>query len=299
MATKTQSPAPLFVDLKGTLTKTDLLFESYIELFKPRPSSESVGFQSSTPDYCVELRIGSLAQMRGDSRVGRVKALVFDLDGTLYRNAPVRTAMALRLASYVARDPWAGWRAVRFLNAYRQSQEILRTRVDHVGDGEQLALACRRTGTDAVWAAGIVARWMEQIPLDLVRRYMRPGLPELLEAARRRGFRIGLFSDYPAEAKLAAIGVAQFFDVVVSAQDPEVRRFKPSPRGLEVTLRRLGVARHHALYIGDRPDVDAAAARNAGISCVIIGRPWSVRGWGWVGMSGYRELRDALYTDTK
>jgi hypothetical protein len=35
-------------------------------------------------------------------------------------------------------------------------------------------------------------------------------------------------------------------EVVVSAQDPEVQQFKPKPRGLETTLRRLGVDTHQA-----------------------------------------------------
>ncbi len=68
----------------------------------------------------------------------------------------------------------------------------------------------------------------------------------------------------------AAMGIRPYFDAVVSAQDSEVRRFKPHPRGLEVTLARLGVEPGQACYIGDRPEVDAAAARAAGLECVIF-----------------------------
>jgi putative hydrolase of the HAD superfamily len=93
----------------------------------------------------------------------------------------------------------------------------------------------------------------------------------LLVAARRRGLRVAACSDYPPAEKLAAMGIAGLFDVVVSAQDPDVQRFKPDPRMLEVALERLGVSKEEALYVGDRPEVDAEAARRAGIACAIVG----------------------------
>jgi phosphoglycolate phosphatase-like HAD superfamily hydrolase len=61
----------------------------------------------------------------------------------------------------------------------------------------------------------------------------------------------------------------------VTAQDPEVQRFKPHPRGLEVTLGRLGVSKREAIYIGDRADVDGEAAGRAGVRCVIVRRSFS------------------------
>ena len=66
------------------------------------------------------------------------------------------------------------------------------------------------------------------------------------------------------------MGIAEFFDVVVTAQDPEVQRFKPDPAGLELTLRRLAVRKDEAVYIGDRADVDAVAASRAGIRHFIL-----------------------------
>src|SRR5260370_34147189 len=83
---------------------------------------------------------------------------------------------------------------------------------------------------------------MGRQPLDLVRQHMRPGVVEFLEAARRRGLRLGLFSDYPVEAKLVAMGVRHFFSAVRWAQQPDVAAFKPNPRGLRGTLDDLGVA---------------------------------------------------------
>jgi HAD superfamily hydrolase (TIGR01509 family) len=106
-----------------------------------------------------------------------------------------------------------------------------------------------------------------------------------------------VLSDYPPAAKLAALGVDQYFDVAVCAQDAEVRAFKPSPRGIRVALARLGVEPREALYVGDRPEVDAAAAAAAGVPCVIVGRRDAARAGGWAEVSGYAALGRALFHD--
>ncbi len=84
--------------------------------------------------------------------------------------------------------------------------------------------------------------------------------------------RLAALSDYPAEAKLRALGIADLFELVLCAQAPEIGVFKPHPRGLQVVLEQMGVDRHECLYVGDRADVDAAAAAAAGVACAILTR---------------------------
>lgn len=118
----------------------------------------------------------------------------------------------------------------------------------------------------------MIARWMEELPLDLVRRHMRPDTAEFLSSAQRHGLRLAVFSDYPAEAKLTAMGIRQFFQVVRWAQQPDISAFKPDPRGLRLTAEALGVKPADTLHVGDRPAIDAAAAHAAGMRAAIIGR---------------------------
>ena len=136
---------------------------------------------------------------------------------------------------------------------------------------------------------------MESEPLGLLARYRREGLVEFLRLARGRGLRLGVFSDYPAGPKLTALGVSALFDVAVSAQDPEVCRFKPHPRGLAVTARRLDVEPVQTVYIGDRPETDAVAARAAGMACVILAGSTPRRDEGWATVAGYPALSEALF----
>ena len=72
-------------------------------------------------------------------------------------------------------------------------------------------------------------------------------------------------------AKLAALGIADHFDHVLCAQDADIGRFKPHPRGLEVALRRLELDAAEVVFVGDRSEVDAVCAAAANIRCVIVG----------------------------
>ena len=120
----------------------------------------------------------------------------------------------------------------------------------------QLSLAANRTGFDRDRVAGDVNRWIEEAPLDLLKRYARPGLTGLLVSLRTRGIKLAVLSDYQAMPKLRALGIADLFDEVLSAQDPDIGVFKPDPRGLEVALQRLDVRPAEALYVGDRVEVE-------------------------------------------
>ncbi len=200
-----------------------------------------------------------------------LKAVILDVDGTLYHQPPLRRAMAARLAKAHVLRPRRGLRTVRAISAFRAAQEELRHAPASTDlHTEQLSLAAARANIDAEEVARHVTRWMDDGPIDLVARYARPGLLDTLQQMRAQGLRLAVLSDYPATAKLQALGILEMIDVVVSAQDPEVGVFKPHPRGLEVVLDRLGLDGTQALYVGDRVDVDSGAASAAKVACIIL-----------------------------
>src|SRR5262245_58290977 len=205
--------------------------------------------------------------------LSRVKAIVFDMDGTLYRQGPLRRAMALRLVFAHLARPVHGYRTFRVLSAYRKAQEHMRdgSISDDLAEA-QIRLASERTQVERDFVVECVTRWMEQEPLSLLPRCTWPGLREFLQACKARGLRLGVLSDYPAEAKLEALGLRDLFDVVLCAQAPDIGVFKPHPRGIEVALRRLDATAAETLYVGDRVDADAAAAAAAGVPCAILAR---------------------------
>jgi len=184
----------------------------------------------------------------------------------------VRRAMLYRILRTNLASPVQGLVTLKALHSYRKAHEKLRDATIESGEiaGAQLLLASRAAGMSPEVIASCVACWMEQEPLSLLATSMRKGTVGLLQAAKRSGVKLAVCSDYPAHGKLTAMGIASFFDVVVTAQDPEVQRLKPDPRGLEVALQRLAVRNDEAVYIGDRADVDGEAASRAGIQHFIL-----------------------------
>jgi FMN phosphatase YigB (HAD superfamily) len=233
--------------------------------------------------------------------LSRLEAIIFDVDGTLYRQRPLRRAMLSRLALHALFNPGSAIATFRALGAYRRAQEHLREQGTRVVRGrlaaEQLRVASGLSGQSVEAIGEVVARWMDREPLGILDRFMEPALRPLLEMARSRGIRLGIFSDYPATAKLEALRLTEFFDVVVSAQDDGVNCFKPRPDGLKEALRRLDASASRSLYVGDRHDVDGAAARAAGVPCIIVGRRGDPNvSEGWTPVPDYKELHTLLFS---
>jgi HAD superfamily hydrolase (TIGR01509 family) len=202
-----------------------------------------------------------------------LKALIFDVDGTLYLSAPVKRDMIVQLTLNGLLHPLRTVRTVRILRAYRRAQDLLRKDAAKVGDlaAAQIGLAAKISGATKEQVSSAVELWMEEKPLRAVSHSRRRGLVPLLEKAKAEGLRLAVCSDYRPERKLSALGVLHYFDVVVCAQQDAVGCFKPDPRSLEVTLSRLGVASDEAIFVGDRLDVDQEAAAAAGVACFILG----------------------------
>ena len=230
------------------------------------------------------------------TRAGDLKAIVFDVDGTLYRQGPLRRAMAFRLLSAYATSPLIGWRTLATLQAYRRAQEYLRVHPSGDLAAAQIQLACERTTRDPDFVSASVQRWMEQEPLALLHRYVQPGLPGFLDACRERGLRLGVLSDYPVNAKLQALGVARYFEVALCAQAAEIGVFKPDPRGLHLAVERLCSSPRQTLYVGDRADVDVAVADAAGVRCAILtDQRAAAEPGGYLRVTGYSQLRAHLF----
>ena len=79
-----------------------------------------------------------------------------------------------------------------------------------------------------------------------------PGLVSFLKLGRERGMRIALVTNAPrenVEAILQALGLRDYFDTVVLAD--EVEAVKPDPGPYKAALRKTGVAAEEALAFED------------------------------------------------
>lgn len=105
--------------------------------------------------------------------------------------------------------------------------------------------------------------------LDTTRPY--PGIPELLAELRRRGKRTAIVSNkfYAATEDLARHFFPDTIEVAIGEHEEAGIHKKPAPDTVIEALRRLGVSREGAVYIGDS-DIDIMTARNSGMPCISV-----------------------------
>jgi HAD superfamily hydrolase (TIGR01549 family) len=184
----------------------------------------------------------------------------------------------------------------RIITGFRNTREGLREgnvrtlpleRWQYVATSEQLG--CSEEDVERT-----INEWMYRRPLRWLKFCRRSGIIECLDGLSRAGLRLGVFSDYPAEEKLEALGVRQCFDLVLSAIDDEIDAFKPHPRGFLEAARRWELTPAEIIYVGDRLDVDAAGARAAGMGCIVIGQRRSLDCDGVASISGFEQLRSVI-----
>jgi HAD superfamily hydrolase (TIGR01549 family) len=201
-----------------------------------------------------------------------IRLVVFDVDGTLYRQRPLRIRMAAALIAYSLRS--GSFRTLRVLQEYRRRRE-------HFGDREIEAFeehlareVAERFEIAPEIVRSIVSEWIDARPLPMLLACRYAGIDGLFERIRASGRAIGILSDYSADTKLTALGLHA--DYVVSAQD--VGFLKPHPRGLERIMAMAGESPDTTVLIGDRMERDGEAARRAGVQALLrTSRP--IEGW--------------------
>ncbi len=201
-----------------------------------------------------------------------IRFVVFDVDGTLYRQRPLRLRLAAALVGHALRT-----RSLRDLSVVRH----YRTLREELGDRElpdfeeHLAREVgSRLGLEPATVREIVMEWIDTRPLATLASCRYPGVEAVFDRVRASGRKIGVLSDYPARDKLAALGLRA--DHVVGAR--EVGVMKPHPRGLERIMELAGESPATTVLIGDRADRDGEAARRAGVRCLLrSSKP--VEGW--------------------
>ena len=185
----------------------------------------------------------------------RIRAVVFDLDDTLYleRNY-VRSgysAVAAHLRRRLARaDRFEQWMWKRF--AAGKGEKIFNALSERFG---------LRLGSGGI--AELVGVYRRHRPRIGPAR----GVRELLGDLRRRRIKLGILSDgfLPAQQlKLQALDIGQYFQAVVLTERLGRAAWKPSSRGFELIRRRLAVPHAACAYVADNPAKDFLAPNRLG-----------------------------------
>ncbi|MBN1437401.1 MAG: HAD family hydrolase [Sedimentisphaerales bacterium] len=191
-----------------------------------------------------------------------IKAIIFDLDDTLYPEL-----------EYVK----SGFRAIagRLAGSEGDADEVY----------EMLWAAFEEGPRDRVFNRVLRRLGQEddrQVIAELVGQYRchRPclrlddGVRELLERLRGR-YKLGLISDgyMPGQRlKVEALGLEGFFDRIIYTEELGRAYWKPATRAFELMAEALGVEPGECVYVADNPAKDFAGPNGLGWQTVQVKR---------------------------
>ena len=207
-----------------------------------------------------------------------IKAVFFDLDGTLRLNLPsggeVFAECADQLGLRVRDDDRL--RAMRWEHFYwANSWELTEDRQNFDSNAAEFwdRYARRRLmamGASAAQAAELAPKVNQYMtdsykPESVVPEDARRVLPVLVE----NGYKLAVISNRgePYAEVIEALGLAQFF--AFSLAGGEIKAFKPAPEIFLHACTRLGVIPAEAAYVGDNYYADVVGARRAGLTPVL------------------------------
>ena len=198
------------------------------------------------------------------------KAVIFDVDGTLYNHDKLKISMLLEIGKFLVVRPHK-WREIKMVREYRRLREHLSMQPGFVElKIEQYRTVAQTCGCSSEVVRLIVDRWMFQRPLKYIPSLGYPAVNDLIDFLKRKKIPVAVFSDYRSFEKTEALGLS--FDIKVHADDSDVNRLKPDPKGLLVAAEKLGVPVQECLFIGDRDDKDGECARRAGMPYLILNK---------------------------
>lgn len=190
-----------------------------------------------------------------------VKAVVFDLDGTIVSFNLDYKALRGEVRGYLMR---MGVPA-SVLSVKNSLFEMLKKTEIFVKNSGKSAEVIEEIRNEVLAIA-------EKYELEAARdTSLLPGAGETLTVLKRRGLKIGLFtlnSDKAANYILQRFKLSEFFGVTIPRN--KVNFVKPNPEHLEMALKVLGVAPEETVVVGDS-NVDMQSAKE--LKAIAVGLP--------------------------
>lgn len=195
-------------------------------------------------------------------KLGEIKAVAFDIDGTLYRTWKLNIRIVFHFLRYnqfflkygLVR---AKIRKIPLNDSFKNVQTKMMAEKLHCSPSEAELLLTR------IVYAGLSSYFYKIKPYK--------GAVELIKDLKNAGFKIALLSDFPPEQKGDIWGVKELCDVVLGTE--ETGALKPSAEPFKKMAELLNLPAEEILYVGNSHKYDVVGSKNAGMKAAWLVQP--------------------------
>lgn len=200
-----------------------------------------------------------------------IKALIFDLDNTLYDYDAAHEAAFLALAEDAGKT--LGLSLERFTTLYQKAYRIQQSRA---GSGSaaihnrliRCQIMLEQIG-QPVFSAPRMAERYWSVFLSHVRP--APGADACIPLLKAAGYTIGIGTNMTADyqfAKLERLGLAEYVDFMVTSEEAGAE--KPDARLFNLCVEKAGCSAAECVFVGDNMEHDVYGAKQAGLCPVWL-----------------------------
>ncbi len=204
----------------------------------------------------------------------KYKLVIFDMDGTMYYQPPLRCHMALSLMGHYWCHP-GKWKEIVILKCYRQIRERFKTADKGNLEQEIIEKTAIETKSAPETVEQIIRKWIFEEPINKLSHCRDHQAAELMRRLKGMEVQTVIYSDYPVADKIKALNLTP--DFYFSGSDEGINSLKPDPAGMNYIMKVLKVKPEEVLVIGDRQEKDGEAAGNAGVDCMILSKYKMIR----------------------
>ena len=219
----------------------------------------------------------------------KIKAVAFDIDGTLYR----AWKFNLRIFPYFAFHSFFFLKYGLVRNIMHKTDatpEFVKLQATHMAK----KLKCTPEEAEARLEK-IIYKGLEKYFVNL-----KPckGAIEFIKDLKSHGYKIGILSDFPPEQKGAIWGVKELSDVVLGSE--EAGALKPDSTPFLRLAKELNLEPEQILYVGNNHKYDIEGAHKVGMQTAWLILPHS----GWLGKKSkiadftfwhYKQISDLFF----
>lgn len=192
-----------------------------------------------------------------------IKAVAFDIDGTLYPSI----SLYIRMAPYF-------FKHIKFFIKYNKVRKVMHNSAPL---GDFFEYQARLLGTEMHVTSERAKDYIEKYCYNGLKYYFNFVKPykyayDTICAFKSYGLKIALLSDFPPEQKGSMWGIRSICDVCIGSE--ELGALKPSKYPFGVLAESLGVKPEEVLYVGNSIKYDIRGSKAAGMKSAYIMDFW-------------------------